>query len=187
MLFVYQASIDKMSSILYISLANGYYRVMSKASKNQPPAEEVQSVETEDFKDKWQRALAELENNRKRHEQDKETFKKFVLEGFIADLIPVVDNFYRATEHIPQEQQNTPWVAGIQYIQKNLLDVLEQRGVGEMLVKPGDVFNPELHEAIAAEDNPDTPEDHIISIKNRGYRLYDRVIRPAQVVVRKKE
>lgn len=146
--------------------------------KKTSPQEEVP-----DYQEKWKRALAELENTRKRGEQDRESFAKYALENFLGDLLPIVDNFDRASNHIPEEQKNSAWVSGIQFIQKNLLDVLEQQGVQEIEVRPGDRFDPHLHEAIATEDQEKVPEEQIIAVKNKGYRLHDRILRPAQVVV----
>jgi len=139
--------------------------------------------ELAEYKEKLQRLFADTENNRKRAEVEKQQFQKFALEGFIEELLPVIDNFYRATEHVPEEQKNSPWVTGISYIQKNLLDVLEAHGVKEMQVNPGDRFNPSLHEAIGVESSEDLPDDHISKVQTRGYLLHERVLRPAQVIV----
>lgn len=161
---------------------------MTKSPQN-PAAEpeEIQSaVEETDYKLLWQRVLADQENGRRRLEQDKEQFARFALEGFISELLPVVDNFYRATDHIPQEQQSEGWVAGVLYIQKQLLDALEKRGVSEIPAKEGGAFDPNQHEAIGTEASDTVPEDHIIAIKNKGYMLHDRVLRPTQVIVSKK-
>ena len=140
----------------------------------------------EDYKEKWQRALAELENFRKRAEQEKQAVKQFGLQGFIEDLLPVVDNFYRATEHVPEDQKDSPWIVGIQYIQKNLLDVLEQKGVVEIPTKIGDPFDAHKHEALSSSESAEYPEDSIIGVTNRGYLLNGRVLRPVQVTVSKK-
>jgi len=133
--------------------------------------------------DDLRRALAELDNQRKRHHAEREQMAKFALAGFVEDLLPVIDNFYRATSHVPEEQKDSPWVTGIQYIQKNLLDVLETRGVTEIPAKPGDQFDPHLHEAIGTRDEGE--DDRILEVVNRGYKLQERVIRPSQVIVSK--
>jgi len=140
--------------------------------------------ELAEVSDKLIRAQAEAENQRKRHEQERAQLSKFALAGFIEDLLPVIDNFYRATEHVPAEQKDSPWVTGIQYIQKNLLDVLEARGVMEIPAKKGDHFNPDMHEAIGTRDEGE--EDTILEVTNRGYKLHDRILRPTQVIVSKK-
>ena len=142
------------------------------------PAEEVV-----DYKEQWARARADLENLRKRSEVERMAALKYASQSLVEDLIPVVDNFYRATEHIPAEQQNSPWVAGIQYIQKNLLDVLVARGLSEIPAKDGDHFDPSIHEAIKQEETSDEALDSTIIILNKGYRLHDKLVRPVHVQV----
>ena len=139
----------------------------------------------DDFREKWQRALADLENSRKRFDQEKQQLSKFSLASFIEELLPVVDNFDRATSHIPEEQRTLPWVTGIQYIQKNLADVLEKRGVKEIPVKIGEAFNPHHHEAIGTLESSDLPDEAIAEVKNKGYLLHERVLRPVMVIVNK--
>lgn len=136
-----------------------------------------------DYKELYQRALAEGENRHKRHEQERKSYIKYALQGFVEELLPVIDNFYRATEHVPEEQKDSPWVTGIQYIQKQLIDVLESNGVREIGTKPGDPFDPEIHEALSTEPSDTVPDHHVNEVKMHGYRLEDRVIRPARVVV----
>lgn len=148
------------------------------------PTEEVIS-DSPDYQSLWQRTLADQENLRKRFDQERLTQAKFALGGFIEELLPVVDNFYRATEHVPAEQQNNGWVTGILYIQKQLLDVLEKEGLKEIATKSGDHFDPHRHEAIGTAVHPDQPEETILEIKNKGYQLHDRVLRPVQVIVNK--
>lgn len=155
---------------------------MPKQKTSETPEEQPVSIEM-DYQEKWQRAMAELENSRRRFEQEKQTLGKYALEGFIEELLPVVDNFYRATEHIPAEQADSPWVMGIQYIQKNLLDVLESKGVTEINAKEGDQFDSNKHEAIRTDETSDQSKDHTITIINKGYMLHDRVLRPVQVAV----
>jgi molecular chaperone GrpE len=138
----------------------------------------------EEYKENWLRAVAELENSRKRQEQERQTISRYALEGFLEELLPVVDNFYRATEHVPDEQKGSAWVTGIQYIQKNLLDVLQQRGVQEILIAPDSNFDPSTQEAIGIEES-DKAEDTVAEVKQRGYKLHDKVLRPAQVIVYK--
>ena len=139
-------------------------------------------VEETSYLELYQRALAEQENLRKRMETEKRQFTKFALAGAAESLLPVVDNFYRATEHIPEDQAKSPWITGIMHIQKQLLDTLTEWGVQEIQVAPGAAFNPHQHEAIASETNPDLPDDSVIRVQQRGYMLHERVLRPAQVI-----
>lgn len=136
-----------------------------------------------DYKDLWLRTQAELDNTRKRYETERGNLIKFSQAGLLEELLPVVDNFYRATSHVPEEQTKSPWVAGIQYIQKNLLDVLASHGVREMTLKVGDRFNATQHEAIGTVVSEDIPDDHIAEIAASGYLLHERVLRPARVIV----
>ncbi len=147
------------------------------------PEEVVIEPQTEDYFSLYQRALAEQENMRKRLTTEKDQFAKFAQLGAVLDLLPVVDNFYRATDHVPADQKDSAWITGVLYIQKQLLDVLAQWGVEELAVKPGDAFSPDSHEALSSEQSESVPAEHIISIQNRGYTMNGRVIRPAQVVV----
>lgn len=151
---------------------------MTKKSTAQP--------EAPDYKDLYQRSLAEVENTRKRFEQEKQQISRYALGGAAESLLPVVDNFYRATEHVPAEQQGSPWLAGIFHIQKQLLDTLAEWGVREMAVAPGDSFNPAEHEAIGTVVQPDQPEDQIVTVSARGYFLHGRILRPARVITSKK-
>ncbi|MBU6389566.1 nucleotide exchange factor GrpE [Patescibacteria group bacterium] len=153
-----------------------------KDEDNQP---EPECQECRVCNEKWQRALADLENLRKRHELEKAQWIQYGLAKLLEELLPVVDNFYRATDHIPEDQRNSPWVTGIQYIQKNLLDVLEREGVKEIAVQPGDRFNPGRHEAIDTVETDEMEEDRIVEVKNKGYLLHERVLRPVQVTVSK--
>jgi len=151
--------------------------------------EEISAQEAEpqqeDFKDKYLRAQAEAENQRKRFEADRASLLRYGQEGLIEDLLPVVDNFDRATEHVPADQQGSSWVSGIQYIQKNLMDVLAQHGVTSVEAKAGEAYDPETQEAIGTVETNDTPEDHIVQVVAKGYRLHDKLLRPVRVTVAK--
>ena len=141
--------------------------------------------EVAEYRDKWQRTMAEMENMRKRYDQERQAARLYASQDLIADLLPVIDNFDRATEHIPEEQKASSWVVGIQYIQKNLMDILEQNGVKVIDIKPGDQFDPSIAEAIAAETIAEAEEEQVVSVRVKGYRLHERLLRPAQVVVSK--
>lgn len=154
-----------------------------------PDAAFPETSDTEDhadYKEKWQRALADLENARKRFEQEKQALGKFAVAALLEDLLPVLDNFDRATEHVPAEEKDSPWVAGIQYIRKNLHDAVEGHGVSEIPALPGEAFDPATQEAIGTVASADKPEDTVAEIKAKGYRLHDRVLRPALVTVYRK-
>lgn len=138
-----------------------------------------------DYKELYQRSLADVENMRKRMQQEKEQISRFALAQSVSSLLPIVDNFYRAIEHVPEDQKESPWLTGILYIQKQLTDVLSEWGVEEIPAKPGDVFNPDLHEALDTEVAEGLEDDRIVRVQNRGYQLHGRVVRPATVITSK--
>jgi len=140
-----------------------------------------------DYEELWLRSQAEIDNARKRFEAERAQLIKFGQVNLLSDLLPVVDNFYRATTHIPEDQKKSPWVTGIQHIQKNLLDVLESYGVKEVPTKVGDAFDAKHHEGIGTVSDTTIPEDHIVEVVAKGYMLHDRMLRPAQVTVSKPE
>jgi molecular chaperone GrpE len=156
--------------------------------KKDPVATEETEEQTAqpDYQDLYQRSLAEQENLKKRLEQEKRQFAQFALSGAVESLLPVVDNFYRATEHVPAENQNSAWLTGIMHIQKQLSDVLAEWGVVEINVKPGDAFNAEEHEAIGTVDTQEVPEDAVAAVNQRGYTLNGKVLRPAKVTTNTK-
>jgi molecular chaperone GrpE len=152
--------------------------------KDSAPTDE--HVAQPDYQDLYQRSVAEQENLKKRLEQEKRQFTQFALAGAVESLLPVVDNFYRATEHVPAENQNSAWLTGIMHIQKQLSDVLAEWGVEEIGVKPGDAFNPEEHEAIGTTEVSEVPEDAVAVVNQRGYKLNGKVLRPAKVTTNTK-
>lgn len=145
------------------------------------PQEEVQT--RPDFQSLYQRTLADVENMRRRFEDERKLIGKMAIGDLVIDLLPVLDNFTRATEHVPEAEKDSPWATGILYIRKQLMGVLAERGVEEVHAKPGDPFDPSTHEAIGSVHNSDQPDDTISEVKSIGYKLHDKVMRPVQVIV----
>lgn len=146
-------------------------------------APEPTSDEQPDYQALYQRALADSENLRKRFADERTLISKMAIGDLVLELLPVMDNFTRATEHVPADQQDSPWATGILYIRKQLMDILAERGVSELTANVGDRFDPQLHEAIGTVVNPEQPDDTIAEVAGVGYRLHDRVIRPVRVIV----
>lgn len=144
-------------------------------------------VEEVDYQDKYLRAAADLENIRKRMESDRVMIRQNATISAVEEFLPVVDNFSRATEHIPEEQLALPWVAGIMHIQRQLQDSLASLGVSEIPVKAGDPFDLSIHEAVSTVENSEMEPDSIVSILQVGYKLNSKVIRPARVTVSTQE
>lgn len=131
------------------------------------------------------RAAAEAQNSRRRAEQDVEKARKFALERFVADLLPVVDNLERAMSAIDSEDdKNKSVLEGIELTHKSFLDTLSRYQV--VVVDPvGEPFDPELHQAMSMVPNPDAEPNTVLEVFQKGYVLNSRLVRPAMVVVSK--
>ena len=133
-------------------------------------------------RDLAQRAQAELVNYRRRTDDDRISLQKYSNSRLITKLLPVVDEMELAISHAGDGEPNDSWLEGVKLIQRKLANLLDSEGV----VKVNDVgttFNPLEHEAVGTEESTEHPPDYILTVVRSGYRLYDRVIQPAQVIV----
>lgn len=145
------------------------------------PLEEQATAE----KDKALRALAELENFKRRKEQEVDQFKKYAQERFVLELLPVLDSFDRACEHSGSADSGAQdQVNGFLLIQKQFHQALEKWGVVAVDAL-GQPFDPNLHQAVMEEEVTDTATGTVTKEMQKGYKLHDRVIRPAMVAVAK--
>jgi molecular chaperone GrpE len=150
-----------------------------------------------------QRCQADFANYKKRQQESQKELAGYLIEKLVMEITPVLDNFQMATSHVPAEAANSPWVTGIQYIEKQLEKVLTDNGMEVIAVKEGDVFDPSVHEAISEQKTEDaaaidmstkaadTPteavkvnEQVIAQVLQKGYKIGNKVIRPAKVSVR---
>lgn len=130
------------------------------------------------------RVLADFENYKKRQQESQKELGGYLIEKLVLDIIPVLDNFRAATMHVPEEQKQSPWVVGIQYIEKQLEDVVKSNGVEVIEAKEGDAFDPTIHEAVSHENEAKEDEKQMIAkVLQNGFRLGGKVIRPAKVTV----
>lgn len=136
-------------------------------------------------KDNTLRALAEMENLRRRSAQDVEKARKFALEKFAGDLLPVIDSLERALEHTDKE--NAAFEAiyeGVELTLKSLLGTIEKFGV--LQIDPqGSPFDPNKHEAMSMVESADVAPNSVVAVMMKGYELNGRVLRPAMVMVAK--
>lgn len=136
-------------------------------------------------KDQALRAAAEMQNIRRRAEQDIEKAHKFALEKFAGDLLAVVDSLERGTQAgDPANEAVKPMLEGMQLTLKQLLDTLRRFQV-ERVDPLGQPFNPELHQAMAMEESTSAEPDSVLKVFQCGYTLNGRLLRPAMVVVSK--
>ncbi len=131
----------------------------------------------------WQRAEADLSNFRRRAEQERADLARFSNASLIGKLLPVVDDFDRASKTLPPALHDMTWIDGVLLIQRKLQLILESEGVKTIEVKPNDVFDPNIHEAVSHDEALGVESGHVIEELQKGYKLNDRVIRPALVRV----
>lgn len=143
---------------------------------------ESAQAEAQENYQRFLRAQADFENFRRRTRQEKEELAKYAAAGIIESLLPVIDNFERAIAAGKTADADSPLLQGIEMVYKQLMDVLSSAGLEEIesLGKP---FDPFLHEAVMKEPSEDHEEGTVIEVLQKGYRLKDRVIRPAMVKV----
>ena len=131
------------------------------------------------------RAQAEIENIRRRTQQDVEKAHKFALEKFSNELLPVLDNLERALSAADYEnEQMQPMIEGLELTLKSFLDAVRKFGI-EVVEEKNVAFNPEVHQAMTLIDSPEHEANHVVDVMQKGYTLNGRLLRPAMVVVSK--
>jgi molecular chaperone GrpE len=129
----------------------------------------------------WQRAQADLINFKKRSEQEKAEITKFANAMLFMSLLPILDDFERALDNVSIKLAGFTWVDGIRLIHRKLQAVLESQGLSQIEALGKD-FDPALHEAVLSEEGE---EGKVIEELQKGYKLNERVLRPAMVKVGK--
>jgi len=153
-------------------------------SSKQPGSEHVTEVERlraerDTLIDRLARTQAEFDNARKRAAKEQQDFRDYALADVVKVLIPVLDSFDRALQTSPEKSE---FHAGVELIQKQLQDALTKIGVRPISAK-GQQFDPRFHEAIEMVDTEDSPDHQVIEELQRGYKLKERLLRPAMVKV----
>lgn len=172
---------------------------LREANKERKKVEKLQSVidelekekakliaDVDHWKNEYYRAYADTKNLRNALEKEHREALKYRSEGFIEELLPVLDSFYMALKNEPTDLALKNYLIGFQYIYKNLISVLEAEGVTEITPEVGGKFDSNVMQAVDTIEG----EDGVITmVYNKGYKLHDRIIRPAnvQVSVKKEE
>jgi molecular chaperone GrpE len=145
---------------------------------------EALRAERDELKDKWMRALAEAENARKRAERDRREAENYGGSRLARDLLPVYDNLQRALAAAGEEQTvPAALVEGVELTLRELTNVFTRHGITLISPKPGDRFDPAVHQAMFEAPVPGTKAGDIIQVMTEGFLLHDRLLRPAQVGV----
>ncbi|MDT8305296.1 MAG: nucleotide exchange factor GrpE [Anaerolineae bacterium] len=135
-----------------------------------------------EYLDGWQRERAEFANARKRLEKSRVEARQFATIEVISGLLPILDDFQRALDTVPEEIAQNDWYEGIVLVHRKLLGILEKAQI-ERIASVGEPFDPNVHEAVMQEPSSDHESGMVIRELQSGYRLESRVIRPAMVVV----
>jgi len=140
-------------------------------------------VEKEEFRDKYFRALAEVENTRKRLYKEKVEAQSFAIQNVVVDFLQPFDHFEKALCHAEEASPEIKnWAVGFQMILQQMKQVLSDHGV-ESFDAEGQKFDPHIHEAIETQEDDTIDPGLVVEQFLRGYKIGDRVIRPAKVKV----
>ena len=137
-----------------------------------------------EYLDNWRRATADLSNARKRMQREMDDYRAAASTHLLEKLLPVVDDVDRAFTVVPVDQAETDWVNGFRMIQRKLHSLLEGEGVTTIAAE-GLAFDPAVHYAVTHEEADGFDDGQIIAELARGYKLKDKVLRPAMVRVAK--
>jgi molecular chaperone GrpE len=166
-------------------------KVKPEETKAEPELAEIEDVETlkkllaetqakaEANLAGWQRAQADFINYKRRSEQERAEVAQFANSVMVLSLLPILDDFERAFASIPPKLEKMNWVEGIRLVERKLWANLEAQGLSPIKAL-GEPFDPNLHEAVRQDKGK---EGIVIEELQKGYTLYDRIIRPSKVVV----
>jgi molecular chaperone GrpE len=137
----------------------------------------------EQFKDQWVRSVAEFKNYKRRTETERSDLIRNASASLVLKLLPIIDDFERASASVPEEVSSHPWWEGTRLIEQKLRTVLESEGVAPIEAEGTD-FDPNIHEAVLYEE-AEGQEGKVTAELQKGYRMHDRVLRPSMVKVGK--
>ena len=138
--------------------------------------------QAEEYLNGWKRAKADYINFKKDTEKQQKSIVEFAHAALILELLPILDHLKEAFKHVPKDQEDSNWIYGFKHIKKEFQDLLKSFDVEEIKTK-GEKFNPEFHEAVGKEKKEGFDEDVIIREVKPGYKMQDKVIVPAKVVI----
>lgn len=140
--------------------------------------------EIKEFRDKYLRALADMDNYRKRMDKELDSFRRYAHVEFFNKIIPVLDSFDRAMDGEILENDHEKYAQGVEMIYRQLRDALRSMGLEEFS-SLGERFDPARHEAVATVVNNEKPDNTVVEEISKGYIVQERVIKPAKVLVSK--
>jgi molecular chaperone GrpE len=168
---------EQLPTVPMIALSMDEYSAM-QAEK------EKAEQECKDYLDGWQRERAEFQNYRRRMERDQAQSTLNITGQVIKKYLVILDDIERALKTRPAQGEGAAWSEGVELIYRKLQTILENEGV-ERIPAEGQPFDPNLHEALTHEESPDHESGQVIAVVQQGYKIGDRVLRPALVRVAK--
>lgn len=167
-----------------LSEAQSYDPSAAESAEPAPPPSPLEKAlaDANHWKEIALRSAAELENFRKRTAKERSDAIKYANNSLLETLLPVIDNFEFGLQAARAEGENSPVLLGMTMVQKQLVDFLRDNGVEE-IPAVGQMFDPNQHDAVSQQPTDDAPEGTILTQLRRGYRLRDRLLRPASVIV----
>ena len=166
---------------------------LGKTEEETAPEIELQQAQLEEaqrevdqFRNLLQRVQADSVNYKRRVEEEREELQKRANANLVIRLLPVLDDFERALQHIPRDDTLSTWLAGVELVYRNLKGLLETFGVTQIEALDK-TFDPLEHESVFYEVSEDHEDGKVMSIVREGYKLHGWVLRPAQVTVSKRK
>ena len=141
--------------------------------------------EVDQFRNLLQRVQAESVNYKRRMEEEREDLRQRANTNLVLKLLPVLDDYKRALDYIPQDENIVSWSIGVEMVYRSFVAALESMGVAK-IEAIGSAFDPQEHESVSYEFTDKGEDDQVVSVVRDGYKLYGRVLRPAQVTLLKK-
>ncbi|HDP1945877.1 TPA: nucleotide exchange factor GrpE [Staphylococcus aureus] len=142
---------------------------------------ELQQLADEN-EEKYLRLYAEFENYKRRIQKENEINKTYQAQRVLTDILPAIDNIERALQIEGDDETFKSLQKGVQMVHESLINALKDNGL-EVIKTEGEAFDPNIHQAVVQDDNPDFESGEITQVLQKGYKLKDRVLRPSMVKV----
>lgn len=170
-----------------VAKAKTQYAAEQTATEQAEPAMSLED-QVKDLEDRNLRLLAEMQNLRSRHQKDLKDTREYAVTGFANDMIALSEDIHRAREAIPnaEDELYTKILSGIDLTIEELKRVFAKHGIERIAPNAGDKFDYQLHQAVVQVPTNETEEGCIVSLIGAGYRIKERILRPAMVAVAKK-
>lgn len=152
-----------------------------EVQEDTPNLFEAITAEVTELRDRYARLQAEWDNYRKRMQAERESERVRASENLVMDLLPLLDDLERAIKHARETGEGGTLTDGVEAIQNKFLQILEKHKVTQ-IVALGEPFDAMQHQAVGTEEDASVPEETVVNVFQQGYKMGERVIRPAMVV-----